>query len=144
MHYESEKEKLYYDNKSLFIRFKKPMYNYFRNRLIKSTIRGKLSNYWRWWHSPHSSYNRFKACSSSRNLVDTSEPYIEPPDHRYTILKHFFKKSFEEFCLKLKRGMPDHGDQVKAIIDLINENKNNEQKLNIIKKFFNITNYGFL
>ena len=144
LHYESEKEKLHYENKSLFTRFKKPMYNYFRNRLIKSNIRGKLSNYWRGWHSPHSSYNRYTACSSSGNFVDTIESYIEPPDHRYAILRHYFKKSFEEFCKKLKRGWPEHSDQVKAIIDLINENKNDEQKFNIIKNLFNITNYGFL
>jgi len=144
LHYESEKENLYYENKSLFDRFKKPMYDNSRNRLIKSTIRGKLTNYWRGWQNPHSSLNRYKACSSSGNFVDTVLPYIEPPDHKYAVLRHYFRKSFEEFCKKLKRGWPEHSDQFRAIVDLINENKNDEQKLNIIKKFFNITNYGFL
>ena len=137
----SEKEVLYYENKPLNIRFKKPLYNSNSNRHIKSTVRGKLKNYWRKWDNPHSSLSRYRACSSSGKFVDNKSPFIVPPDYKYALIKHFYIKSFEEFCNKLKRGWTDDTDKKALIIQLIKDNKKNIQKINIIKKKFNITNY---
>lgn len=138
--FDAEKEAIYYENKPLNIRFKKPLYNSFSNRHIKSTVRGKLKNYWEKWDNPHSSLSRYRACSSSGKFVDNKTPFIVPPDYKYALIKHFYKKSFEEFCNKLKRGWTDATDQKALIIQLINDNKNNKQKFNIIKKTFNLTN----
>jgi hypothetical protein len=138
--FDAEKEAIYYENKPLNIRFKKPLYNSFSNRHIKSTVRGKLKNYWEKWDNPHSSLSRYRACSSSGKFVDNKTPFIVPPDYKYALIKHFYKKSFEEFCNKLKRGWTDDTDQKALIIQLINDNKNNKQKFNIIKKTFNLTN----
>ena len=137
----AEKEVIYYENKPLNIRFKKPLYDSYRNRHIKSTVRGKLKNYWKKWDNPHSSLSRYRACSSSGKFVDNKTPFIVPPDYKYALIKHFYTKSFEEFCNKLKRGWTDDTDQKALIIQLINDNKNNKQKFNIIKKTFNLTNF---
>jgi hypothetical protein len=51
-------------------------------------------------------------------------------------------KSFEEYCLKIKRGRPIIGYKLyreKMINSLLKNNINNTKKLNIIKKIFNIS-----
>jgi hypothetical protein len=139
--YQSEEEALYYENKLLQIRFKKPLLNHISNKHIKSTVRGRLTkNYWSNSRNPHSSLVNYKSCSSSGKIVDSKTPFVEPPDYECAFIKHFYTKSFEEFCLKLKRGWPDITDNIILIKNLINENKNNNEKLKIIKKIFNFTN----
>lgn len=139
LHFESQKDLLFYENKPLRIRFNKPIYNHNRNKLIKSTVRGKLTNYWKGWTCPHSSENRYKSCSSSGKKVSTPEPVIVPPDYKYAFIRHYFKKSFEEYCIKIKRGWPDEADQKYFLNQLINENKNDTEKLKIMQKIFNFT-----
>ena len=39
----------------------------------------------------------------------------------------------------LKRGWPDQADNIHVINDLIKSNKNNEEKIKIINKIFNLT-----
>ena len=137
--YESDKELLYYENKSLSIRFNKPIYDNNGNKLIKTTVRGKLTNYWKRWETPHSCKNRYNSCNSSGKKVIPKEVIVDPPDYKYAYIKHYYKKSFEEYCLKIKRGWPDEADKIYAKNILIYENKNNSEKLNIIKKIFNIS-----
>ena len=139
--YTSNKELLYYEQKPLQIRFNISLYNNIANKHIKSTIRGKTKgNFWKKWNTPHSSFNNFNSCSSSGRKVDSSSPFIEPPDYKHASLKHFGIKSFEEFCYKLKRGWPDPTDSLIWIKSIIKGYQNNIEKLNIIKKVFNITN----
>ena len=139
--YTSNKELLYYEQKPLQIRFNISVYNNIANKHIKSTIRGKTKgNFWKKWNTPHSSFNNFNSCSSSGRKVDSSSAFIEPPDYKYASLKHFGIKSFEEFCYKLKRGWPDTTDSMIWIKSIIKGYQNNIEKLNIIKKVFNITN----
>lgn len=81
------------------------MFNEQANINIKSTIRGSLTkNYWSRWENSHSSIDTFKACSSSGKRDSGKTPYINPPDYKYGFLKHYYSKSFEEYCLELKRG----------------------------------------
>jgi hypothetical protein len=121
--YTSEKELLYYENKSLQIRFNKPLFNHIANKHIKSTVRGfKKENYWGKWATPHSSLNNFKSCSSSGKAVNSGTPFIDPPDYEYAELKHFGIKSFEEYCFKLKRGWPDSTNSMNWVYTLININ----------------------
>ena len=138
--YYSNKEALYYEDKPLQIRFSKSLLNHTSNKHIKSTVRGRLKkNYWSNAINPHSSLSTYKSCSSSGKIVNSKSPFVEPPDYEYAFIKHFYTKSFEEFCLKLKRGWPDITDNIALINKLINENKNKTEKLKIIKKVFNFT-----
>lgn len=138
--YSSNKEALYYENRTLQKRFNKPLLNHSSNKHIKSTVRGRLrKNYWKDSINPHTSLVNYKSCSSSGKIVESKSPFVEPPDYQYAFIKHFYTKSFEEFCQKLKRGWPDITDNIDLINKLINENKNNKDKMKIIKNIFNFT-----
>ena len=136
--YNSNNETLYYEDKPLQIRFDKAFYNLTSNMHIKSTVRGgNNKNYWSKWTNPHSSLIKFRSCSSSGEFVNSQTPFIDPPDYKYAFIKHYYKKSFEEFCIKIKRGWPDLTDKDYIKNILIKENSNNTVKIEIIKRVFN-------
>ena len=139
--YVSEKELLYYENKPLKIRFTKPIYNdYYFNIHTKSTvIGGQRRNYWSRLDNPHCSLHTFRACSASGRKVSYKNPCIDPPDYRYAELRHYHFKSFEEYCLKLKRGFPDATSSLPRIQNLIKQNSGNKEKIKILEKVFNIS-----
>ena len=138
--YSSSEEILNFINKPMKERFKKPMFNDGANIHIKSTVRGSLTkNYWTRWENSHSSIDTFKSCSSSGKSVSGKSAYINPPDYKYAFLKHYYYKSFEEYCLKLKRGWPDPTNQTIWINNLLKDNRHSKEKLKIIKKILNLT-----
>ena len=138
--YSSNKEIFIFKNESLQKRFKKKMFNESANIHIKSTVRGSLiKNYWSRWENSHSSIDTFKPCSSSGKRVGGKTAFVNPPDYKYAFLKHYYSKSFEEFCLKLKRGWPDSTNKTKWINNLLNDNKHSKKKLKIIKEILNLT-----
>lgn len=101
--YFNDSDVLYYENISYQERFK----NFTENKHIKSTVRGNLTyNYWSRATNTHSSLNNFSACSSSGQIIDSKSYFNEPPDTKNARLKHYHKKSFEEYCIKVKRGKP--------------------------------------
>ena len=131
--------KLYYENKPLKERLKN------RTRIgrhIKSTVRGNLYiNYWSKMKNPHTSLNKFVTCSGSGKIINYSTSVYTPPDLKLAYLKHYYIKSFEEFCIKQKRGDADKNNlnlnkKLKKFFDLT---KNDRNKLKIMKKIFNIT-----
>ena len=129
---------LYYESKPLAKRLLKSQ----SSRCIKSTVRGNLPiNYWSRVRNPHTSLNNFISCSSSGKIINSLSPYNVPPDIKYAYLKHFHYKSFEEFCIKIKRGYADSLNKklVNKIKKFFNENKKNNTKLKIMKKIFNIS-----
>ena len=137
------KEALFYEDKPLQKRIKTPNLNYSVNRHIKSTVRGNLSeNYWLKMGTPHTSSNKFISCSSSGKIIKGDSPFNEPPEYFEAYLKHYFYKSFEEFCIKIMRGKCDHSIdksyliKLKIIKNIYLENKNNKDKLFIMKKIF--------
>lgn len=136
---------LYYENKPLQERIKQCNYSHFDNKLIKSTIRGNLSlNYWQKMSNPHTSLLNYISCSSSGKKIKYDSPFNNPPDYTNALLKHYSYKSFEEYCLKLKRGRADTnkylGEQIfkSAYKKLIMENQGNLEKLNIIHKILKV------
>ena len=125
----------YYENISLF---KRKNYTTTIIPAIKSTVRGKYKlNYWRNAGNPHSSNKRFKACTSSGKSTSYKNFYVYPPDIKYAFLRHYYYKSFEEYCIKLKRGKADRDENINKIIILYyKKNKNDYKKLKIMKKIF--------
>ncbi len=138
---------LYFEDKPLEERVNIPLFNSKENVHIKSTVRGKLSkNYWLKARNSHTSIINFTSCSSSGRIVNYKSPFIAPPDFKFAFLKHHQNKSFEEYCLKIRRGRPipnfkSYREEMK--IKLFKDNKNNPEKLNILKKVFNETNFKF-
>ena len=138
--YSSEKEVIYYEKKPLSLRFKKKLLDRGENILIKSTVRGGLvKNYWSRWENSHTSIDTFKSCSSSGRKVSGKTAFVNPPDYKFAFIKHYQTKSFEEYCLRLKRGWPDSTNKTMYITNLLNDNKNSKKKLGIIQRILNIT-----
>ena len=130
--------KLYYENKPLKERLKK------RGRIswhIKSTVRGNLPiNYWSKMNNPHTSSNKFVTCSGSGKIVKYNASYSRP-DVKFAYLKHYYFKSFEEFCIKKNRGDADKNNLNlnKKLKEIYEAYKKDTKKLKIMKKIFNIT-----
>jgi len=141
------KDSLYYENASLHERMITPLIGIKENEHIKSTVRGNLTpNYWFNCNNPHTSINNLTTCSSSGKIINSSSPFNSPVEYQYAYLKHFHFRSFEELCLKIKRGRPVPNYEkirLEKIIKLIKENKNNTEKMNIIKRIFNSTLLSF-
>jgi len=138
---------LYYENKPLQQRVNIPLFNNKVNEHIKSTVRGQLlQNYWNKVQNPHTSLNNFTTCSSSGKIINSSSPYNIPAELNFAYLKHYQVKSFEEYCLKIKRGRPIPGFNIyrkKKIYSLIISSINDTKKLDIINKVFNISVNNF-
>jgi len=137
--YYNDSDILYYEDKPVQERFK----NFTENRHIKSTVRGNLPyNYWFNSSNPHTSNCNITACSSSGRLIDPNSPFNEPPDITYARIKHYHKKSFEEYCIKIKRTKPLLYNQYfrmkyrQLARNFYMENKDNKEKLEIMKKIF--------
>ena len=129
---------VYYENKPLKQRLKKRIRI---SRHIKSTVRGNLPiNYWSKMRNPHTSLNKFVTCSGSGKIINYSSSYA-PPDVKLAYLKHYYFKSFEEFCIKRKRGNADSKNLQlnQKLKEFFDSYKNDTNKLKIMKKIFNIT-----
>ena len=132
--YYNESDALYYENRPFQERFK----NFTPNMHIKSTVRGNLShNFWSNVQNPHTSLDHFNTCTSSGLRMSSKSPFLQPPDIKYAQLKHYYQKSFEEYCIKTKRGKPIFlPDKKKFLKKLYMENKDNKEKVEIMKKIF--------
>ena len=143
----SDNDLLFYENKTLKERFLAPILNDSANFIIKSTVRGNLKiNYWKNMENPHSSNNNYISCSASGKIIDSKAFFNIPPDFKYAILKHYATKTIEEFCLKLKKGRAETKIELnnKILNETLNNyffkrNKKTKEKINYIKKIFNIT-----
>ena len=138
--------KLYYENKSLSERFKNFDYKSGANIHIKSTVKGNLPiNYWKYVLNPHTSSLNITTCSSSGKIISFSSPFNQPPDFTNAKLKHYYFKSFEEFCIKHKRGKaPNTKEQNSKFIassfkNFYLNNRKNPEKLKIVLKIFNMS-----
>ena len=140
---------LYFENKPLQQRIKTYDFKDSKNKHIKSTIRGNLAvNYWNDIPNPHSSNLNITTCSSSGKLIEYNSPFNFPPDYTNAKLKHYYYKSFEEYCIKINRGKCDYSkfnsNQLAKIYfkRLYNANKNDTKKLLIMKSIFKDSIYN--
>ena len=95
--------------------------------------------------TPHTSVLNFTSCSSSGKVIKFDSPYNDPPDLINAQLNHYQYKSFEEYCLKIKKGIADRpkniGNEIvkQQFKSLYSQIKNNEEKLKILNKIFNFS-----
>ena len=134
VNYTNESKPLYYENRPFQERF----LNFIPNKHIKSTVRGNLShNFWGNVQNPHTSLDHFNTCTSSGIRMSSKSPFLDPPDIKYARLKHYNEKSFEEVCIKIKRGKPTYlPDKKKFVKELYRQNKDSTEKIKIMKKIF--------
>ena len=141
---------LYYENKPLQERIKTSNSNESISNHIKSTIKGNLNvNYWENAENAHSSKLNITCCSSSGKRISFDSPFLKPPDYTNAKLKHYWYKSFEEFCLKFRRGRVSVPEEIrqeyiyKGYKYLFLNSKNDKEKHKIIKKIFNDSLFNF-
>ena len=141
---------MYYEDKPLQERIKVFRYDNPVNIHIKSTVKGSLSiNYWENASNPHSSNINYTSCSSSGKIIKYDSPFNKPPDYTNAKLKHYCYKSFQEYCLKIKKGRADCNDyqrkqiMKKSLMQLYFQIKNNSEKVKIFRKIFNDSIYDF-
>ena len=142
----SDNNLLYYENIPVQKRFKTPIYHFYRNRMIKSTVRGNLKfNYWRGMNNPHSSNNNLTTCNSMGKIIDPKKYYSSPFNYEFSCLKHYSTKTIEEYCNKSKRGRSDTlvklnettlKNYYKYFFKL---NKKTKKKIDYFNKCFNFT-----
>lgn len=131
---------LYYENKSLFKRFKGP---YKSSPFIKSIIRGNITNLKYWIHSPYKSPYRNISCNNMGKKINKkiiNFEAIDKKDIQKAFIIHFKYKSTEEFTEKIKRGYNNwFGEglpgRIRLLIrDYFNQNKMTLEKINLIEK----------
>lgn len=116
----SDNELLYYDNRSLFTRFKK------RGKKIKYAIdvkpilksRSKIII-----NNVHFINKKIKQCDGFGRKKYYNGIYDKNPDYKFYYLDHFYTKSTEEFINKIKRGSIAFGPG---------------KRFNILKNYFDI------
>jgi hypothetical protein len=136
----SDNNKLHYENKSLFERFKKP---YKESIFIKSIVKGNISKLKYWVHSPYESPLRNVTCNNigrKINYINMNFEAIMKINIKKGYIIHFNYKSTEEFINKFKRGYSNwfgkkYKDFVNAKIDdYFRDNKITEEKIEYFEK----------
>jgi len=144
---------LYYENKSLFTRFKGP---YKISKFFKSIIRGNIPNLKYWIHSPYISPYRNISCNNMGTKIYNkilNFEFINNKNIQKAFIIHFKYKSTEEFIKKIKRGYRNwykgwgysnyFGNKISValkntIIDYLTDNKLTKEKLEYLEKELNI------
>ena len=121
----TDNNQIFYQNKSLFERFKefvpkiKPEGQILE---IKFILKGHISNIK--IESQHYCNNKLKNCNGFGKANTNIGIYAKEPDYNYYYIEHFFSKSTEELIDKIKKG------------DCIYENI----ELNKVERYFNQSN----
>ena len=120
---------IHYDPRPLFERFKPP---YFKSEIVKSIIRGNISDLRYWVHSPNFSPKRNVTCTNEGKIIyykDINFQSFGPLNINKAYIIHFRYKSTEELVNKIKRGYRNwYKNEIK------------EYLFGIIKAYFRINN----
>ena len=138
---------VYYDNRTLEERFTKPDYKTFENKYHKSIVRVKDYNMTMWNdetgpHQPNESFTY--SCDATGRYYKPKPHILDTPNYKYCYIKHFNKKTAEEFARKLLRGGHkgreyDYSQRSRKVDNFFRYNKFSEEKLSIIEKKLNMT-----
>ena len=136
----SDNNLLYYDNRSLFERFKPP---YTKSIFIKSIIKGGINKLKYSVHSPRESPERNITCNNVGKKIKYKKLNFESIDQiniEKAYIIHFKFKSTEEFIRKYKRGYKNwFGNRTKwweneNIIKYFKYNKITKEKIKYLEK----------
>jgi len=128
---------LYYNNTSLFERFKGP---YIRSQYIKTIIRGNINNLKYWVHSPSFSPYKNSTCNNEGKLINYTNlnfEFIKEININKSYFIHFKYKSTEEYINKYKRGYSNWIDSLHLygkITEYLRDNNITKEKLDYFEK----------
>ena len=140
----TDNELLFYDPRPLFVRFKPP---YKQSHVIKSIIRGNITDLIYWVHSPNFSPKRNITCDNEGKIIYYKEinfQSVQPININKAYIIHFRFKSTEEFVNKIKRGYSNwfRNDTKEFLIRTIElyltYNNPTIKKINLIEKELNL------
>ena len=135
---------IHYDPRPLFERFKPP---YIKSELVKSIIRGNISDLRYWVHSPNFSPKRNVTCTNEGKIIyykNINFQSISPININKAYIIHFRYKSTEELVNKIKRGYRNwYKNEIKQyLFMLVKEyfiiNNMTLEKYNFIEKELNL------
>ena len=129
---------LYYDNRTLFERFKGP---YKKSIYVKTIIKGGINNLIFNCHSPLQSPERNISCSNVGKVLRSKridKKKYRPINIEKAYIIHYKFKSTEEFINKYKRGYSNwHKNKTKHLLKKLNNylkyNKRTKKKLRYIE-----------
>lgn len=138
----SDNNFLYYEDKPLNERFvEKINESHWINTVVKPIIRGNLSNYnSKKSFYPHNIFNNTKSCNSNGEI---NQEIRLNPVYKYAVLNHYYTKSIQEYCTKIKRGRAFLNDSTldepkKFYFDFFFLfNKKTKEKINFFNNAFN-------
>ena len=133
----SDNELLYYDNRSLFTRFKKKgkKLKYFIDvkPILKSSKFMKII-------SVHFINFKDKQCDGFGRKKYFNGIYDKNPDYKFYYLEHFYTKSTEEFINKIKRGSIAYGPgkRLNILQNYFDINEITAEKIDYIERALNV------
>jgi hypothetical protein len=140
----TDNDNLYYENKSLFERFKGPYKN---SIFVKSIVRGGIPKLKYWVHSPFISPEKNSTCNNIGNKINNNIiniEYINNINIKKAFIIHFNYKSTEEFIKKYKRGYSNwFGKRLPIFLkykidNYFKDNKITKEKVEYFEKELNI------
>ena len=139
MFFHNDNDLLYYDNRSLFLRFTKKIKRPIE--AVKSIIKGnnKIDV-----NCVHNINRNLRSCNGfgKFNYKEKNNILTKNPDFQFHYIDHFCFKSTEEFVNKINRGSAFYGKQSSTKMVKINwyfdRNKITKKKISYIEKFANL------
>ena len=128
---------IYYQNKSLFERFKeivsrkKPEGQILE---IKFILKGHIPDIK--IENQHFCTSKLNSCNGFGKYNTSFDMYTKEPDYYYYYIDHFFSKSTEELIDKIKKGDVIYGNYMKLnkVERYFNQSKINKKKIRLIEK----------
>lgn len=124
-------EQIYKDDRPVKERFTIPLSGKW-NKHIKTFIQSKNNDVK--FINPHFCNCQLTCTTTSGNICESTSPFVEPPEHDYAVINHYFTKSTEEYIEKMKKGSAD--GQIKTINMYFNFNKKTQEKIDFFKKVY--------
>jgi len=133
----SDNELLYYDNRSLFERFKKRGKKISNTIDVKPILKGSIFTK---INSVHTLNENLRQCNSFGNKKIFRGYDDQTPDYYYYYLDHFYSKSTEEFVNKITKGDVAYGPIKRYYIikNYFDINKITSQKINYFEKMLKV------
>ena len=141
----SDNDLIYYDNRSLFERFKGP---YKKSHFIKSIIKGNINNLLYAVHSPSFSPKNNITCNNVGEIIKYNKLNFESVGKvniKNAFIIHFKYKSTEEYINKYKRGYINFFTKKNInkvlntkIIEYFRDNKITMEKINYLENKLNL------
>ena len=139
MYFHTDNNQLYYQNKSLYLRFPDKINT--KDGVLKTIIKGNISTTIK---CPHVLNTNLISCDGFGNFNKNYkyDIFTDKPDFEYNYIDHFCYKSIEEFVNKIMRGSAIKGFETemkyRKISWFFGTNKVTKEKIDLIENLTNL------